>query len=127
MRTDLALCEDVGRAIAAALAALSEPALIVCSTDLNHYEPQVVSNRKDRLAIEALVSLDPERLLSTVQEHRISMCGLAPALTMLFALRQLGHGGAELVRYQTSGDVSGDYRHVVGYAGIIVLAPRARP
>jgi len=117
---ELAFCEDVGRAVAAALGRLGEPAMIVCSTDLNHFEAQRISNRKDRLAIDAILSLDPGRLRSTVSEHRISMCGIAPTLATLSALRELGGARAELVRYETSGDVSGDLDRVVGYAGLIM-------
>lgn len=120
MRTDLAFCEEVGRAVAAAVKACPEPVVLLSSTDLNHYESQAVSNRKDRLAIEAILSLDPERLQRTVREQRISMCGIAPTTALLAALAELGGGSAELVGYQTSGDISGDYDRVVGYCGIIV-------
>jgi AmmeMemoRadiSam system protein B len=124
MRSDPGFCEEVGRAVASVTRVLDEPVLLICSTDLNHYELQAESNRKDRLAIEALLSLDPSRLLATVSEHRISMCGVAPAAAMLAALRALAHGPAELVRYETSDDVSGEYDRVVGYAGLIVAAGR---
>jgi AmmeMemoRadiSam system protein B len=119
-RRDLAFCAAIGGAVARAVTVAREPVLIVCSTDLNHYEPQRISNRKDRLAIEAMLSLDPARLDDTVRAHRISMCGIAPALATLFALGALGGGRAELVRYETSGDVSGDLDRVVGYAGMII-------
>lgn len=120
MRADLAFCAEVGRAVARGLAGQGAGVVLVCSTDLNHYEPQEVSNRKDRLAIDAIRSLDPARLLETVIEHDVSMCGIAPAIATLAALAELGAGRAELVRYETSGDRSGDYARVVGYAGLIV-------
>ncbi len=120
MRTDLSFCEEVGRAVAAAVKAWPEPVLLLSSTDLNHYESQAVSNRKDRLAIGAILTLDPARLQQTVREHGISMCGIAPTTALLTALRELGSGSAELVSYRTSGDVSGDYARVVGYGGIII-------
>lgn len=120
MKTDLAFCERVGRAVAAAVKACPEPVLLISSSDLNHYESQAVSNRKDRLAIEAILTLDPERLQRTVREHRISMCGIAPTTALLSALRELGARRAELIRYMTSGDVSGDLERVVGYGGVII-------
>jgi len=123
MRRDLGFCRAVGGAVARALGSIGEPVLLVCSTDLNHYESQAVSNRKDRRAIDAILSLEPGRLHSTVREHRISMCGVAPAVAMLAALSELGSARAELVRYETSGDVSGDYDRVVGYAGLIIEEP----
>ncbi|MBI4590466.1 MAG: AmmeMemoRadiSam system protein B [Candidatus Rokubacteria bacterium] len=120
MKTDLPFCEAVGRAVAAAVVASAEPVLLISSTDLNHYESQTVSNRKDRLAIDAILALDPERLQRTVRDHHISMCGIAPTTALLSAVRNLGARRAELVRYMTSGDVSGDYDRVVGYCGVII-------
>jgi len=105
---------------AAVVAGWAEPVLLLSSTDLNHYESQAVSNRKDRLAIEAILALDPEGLQRTVRDHHISMCGIAPTTALLAALRDLGSPRAELVRYMTSGDVSGDYDRVVGYCGVII-------
>ena len=40
---------------------------------------------------------------------------------MVTACSQLGAKAARLIRYATSGDVTGDYREVVGYAGIAVI------
>ena len=120
MKTDLAFCLAVGRAVAATVAAWPESVLLISSTDLNHYESQAVSNRKDRLAIEAILALDPDGLQRTVRDHHISMCGIAPTTALLAALRDLGSPRAELIRYMTSGDVSGDYDRVVGYGGVII-------
>jgi hypothetical protein len=39
---------------------------------------------------------------------------------MLTAARRLGATSAQLVRYATSGDISGERDWVVGYAGILV-------
>jgi hypothetical protein len=50
----------------------------------------------------------------------ISMCGFGPTVVMLTAAKLLGAASATLVKYATSGDVSGDYESVVGYAGIVV-------
>jgi hypothetical protein len=55
-----------------------------------------------------------------VMHEDISMCGFGPAAAMITAARRLGSTEAELVRYATSGDVSGDRNMVVGYAGIVV-------
>lgn len=120
MRTDLASCAEVGHAVAEVIKAYEEPVALISSTDLNHYEAQAVSNVKDQLAIDAILALDPEGLQRTVREHRISMCGIAPTTAVLVALRAMGARKAELIRYMTSGDVSGDYERVVGYGGLII-------
>jgi hypothetical protein len=48
------------------------------------------------------------------------MCGFGPAVVMLTAAKKLSATSAELVKYATSGDISGDLDTVVGYAGVIV-------
>ena len=119
-RTDPGFCRAVGEAVGRVVAGWPEPVLVVDSTDLNHYESQEVSARKDRLAIDAILALDAEGLWRAVRTHEISMCGIAPTQALLWAVPALGVRTARLVRYQTSGDVSGDYRRVVGYAGLIL-------
>jgi hypothetical protein len=119
-RTDPGFCRAVGEAVGRVVAGWPEPVLVVDSTDLNHYEAQAVSNRKDRLAIDAILALDAERLWTAARAHDISMCGIAPTQALLWAAPALAVRGARLVRYQTSGDVSGDLTRVVGYAGIVL-------
>ena len=92
----------------------------MASSDMTHYESQESANRKDRQAIDAMLALDEDELLKRVGELHITMCGYAPAVSLLSACKELGAAKAELVMYQTSGDVIGDYRSVVGYAGIIL-------
>jgi AmmeMemoRadiSam system protein B len=48
------------------------------------------------------------------------MCGFVPATVMVVAAVAQGARRAELVRYANSGDVSGDDRSVVGYAGVVL-------
>jgi hypothetical protein len=88
---------------------------------MSHYVSDAVARKKDRMAIERILHLDPEGLYRTVEKERISMCGYLPATVMLFASRALGAREARLVQYATSAEVSGDYDHVVGYAGIVIL------
>lgn len=97
------------------------PALVIASSDLTHYEPDRLVRGKDRYALEAVLSLDPAGLLDRVVEREISMCGAGPAAVMLETARRLGATEARLAAYATSGEVSGDYDSVVGYAGVTVV------
>jgi MEMO1 family protein len=117
-----------GREIAKVLKDTNKEVIILASSDMNHYESQKVSQKKDRQAIEAILEMDGDKLLKRVEEQNITMCGYAPAIVMMNALGGPGSARAELVKYQTSGDVSGDYNAVVGYAGIILkkLSPLVR-
>ena len=113
--------EQLGKALADVIAAQSDPVLIVASSDMNHYESDAVTRVKDHRAIERILTLDPRGLFDVVTQQDISMCGFGPAVAMLTAARQLGAKSAELVKYATSGDVSGDRDMVVGYAGVVVV------
>jgi MEMO1 family protein len=113
--------ESLGKALADVIAAQAEPVLIVASSDMNHYEPDAVTRVKDHRAIERILTLDARGLFDVVTQQDISMCGFGPAVVMLTAARQLGAKSAELVKYATSGDVSGDRDMVVGYAGVVVV------
>ena len=110
----------LGDAISSVMASLQEPALVIASSDMNHYESDSLTRVKDQRAIAQVLALDPRGLYETVRQGHISMCGYGPATVMLTAAKKLGASEAELVRYATSGDASGDLDMVVGYAGIVV-------
>ncbi len=112
--------EQLGRAVAEVVAAQGEEILVVASSDMNHYEDDRITRAKDRKALDKVLALDPRGLYDTVRREGITMCGFGPTVTMLTAARQLGATHAELVRYATSGDVTGDRDEVVGYAGVVV-------
>jgi len=121
MMTDsLNSCRLLGKAIAEAIKETDYPVTVVASSDMTHYELDSIARQKDNQAIDRVISLDPEGLYETVIKNGISMCGFIPATTMLFAAKRLGAKEALLMKYMTSGEVSGDYDHVVGYAGMII-------
>jgi AmmeMemoRadiSam system protein A len=74
-----------------------------------------------------MLDFNEDELLKRVEELNISMCGYAPVVSLISAAKDLGATEAELVRYQTSGDTSGDYSAVVGYAGILVKKVEKHP
>lgn len=120
MQASLEECRVIGEGIADAVKEVNYDVVIVASSDMSHYEPDAVARKLDSLALNEVLNLNPEGLYSIVRKERISMCGFLPATIMLYAAKALGAKEARLVKYATSGDVSGDYEHVVGYAGVIV-------
>lgn len=112
---------SLGEGIARAVQVLGEQVLIVCSSDMNHYEPAEVASRKDHKAIEKILQLDAHGLYETVIENDISMCGFAPAVATIIACSNLGATGGRLLRYMNSGEVSGDFKSVVAYAALAIL------
>jgi AmmeMemoRadiSam system protein B len=122
---DFDVLRGLGEALAEVIAGMQEEdrdekVLIVASSDMNHYESDAITRVKDHKAIERILAMDARGLWEVVINDNISMCGFGPTTVMLTAAKLLGATAATLVRYATSGEVSGDYESVVGYAGIVV-------
>ena len=121
MMTDsLDVCREVGEAVADVIKGTEHSVLIAASSDMSHYETDPAARRKDNMAIEKVLEMDPEGLYAAVINENISMCGIFPVATMLYAAGKLGARESRLVKYMTSGETSGDYDQVVGYAGMII-------
>jgi hypothetical protein len=114
------MCEKVADNLAESIKESGKNVLIVASSDMTHYESRSVATKKDHLALDRLLALDPAGLYQTVVDRRITMCGFIPATIALLASMHLGAQTASLVRYTDSGEVSGDTDQVVGYAGVII-------
>jgi MEMO1 family protein len=117
---DFDILRGFGEALADVISAQKEKILIIASSDMNHYESDAVTRIKDNKAIERVLAMDARGLWDVVMNEDISMCGFGPTTVMLTAARLLGATSARLIKYATSGEVSGDYESVVGYAGITV-------
>lgn len=111
--------EELGHAVAQAVSVQADPVLVIATTDMNHYESEIITREKDHRAIGRILALDPRGLYDTVRFDEISMCGYAATVAAIVAMRDLGARGARLIRYSTSGDVNGDRDRVVGYAGLV--------
>jgi MEMO1 family protein len=123
----IAICEGklqeyqkLGEDIANGFKKIGRSGLFMASTDMTHYESRESAQEKDRLAIDAILCMDEEKLFSMVKAKGMSMCGLPAVCVLISACKKLGAKKAGLVKYQTSGDISGDYSSVVGYAGMII-------
>ncbi|HAW60055.1 MAG TPA: AmmeMemoRadiSam system protein B [Actinobacteria bacterium] len=115
---------ELGEALARVLA--EKQAVIIATTDFTHYETQAQAEYKDKRALEAILGLDPGGLEDAVRKLRISMCGPGPVMAMLIAAKKLNAVEAKLLSYQTSGDITGDYEAVVGYASVKVSGSTRR-
>ncbi|MEM2110997.1 MAG: AmmeMemoRadiSam system protein B [Candidatus Bathyarchaeia archaeon] len=111
---DLDTCREVGQTLAEALK--DKNAVIIASTDMTHYEPQKKAVEKDKLAIDAIRKLDERLLYSVLESHNISACGYGPVAALITAAKEINVKKAELLSYKTSGDITGDFSAVVGYA-----------
>ena len=110
----------IGEGIAKAISEYGEEVLMVASSDMTHYESAQAAKAKDDVALAQVSALNPEALVKVCREEGITMCGVYPTAVMLVAAKALGAKQATLVRYATSGDVSGDLNKVVAYAAVTV-------
>ncbi|PIU50747.1 hypothetical protein COS91_08080 [Candidatus Desantisbacteria bacterium CG07_land_8_20_14_0_80_39_15] len=118
MDQSLETATGVGKAIARAIA--DEDVIIIASTDFTHYESHETAKRKDKLALDCILKLDAAGLPGIIEEYEISMCGPGPVIVLLTVAKELGAKEIALLKYASSGDVSGDYTAVVGYASVVV-------
>lgn len=113
---DLESSREVGRAIGKASS--NRNAVVIASTDMTHYEPQKMAERNDKMAIDSALKLDEVQYYSIVESYNISTCGYGPTVALITAAKMLGAKNAKLLCYKTSGDITGDYSAVVGYASV---------
>jgi AmmeMemoRadiSam system protein B/AmmeMemoRadiSam system protein A len=119
--------KEIGRGIARAITDLKREVIIMASGDMTHYEPHEVAKDKDMKAVEAMLALDEDELTQRYRRFNISMCAYGPVVCLMAAAKELGANEAELVKYQTSGDATGDKSAVVGYAGVIFKKAAMHP
>jgi MEMO1 family protein len=115
----LAIYREIGHAIARAVKETKKNVVILASGDMTHYEPAEKAREKDMKAVESMLALDEAELTRRYNNLHITMCAHGPVTTLIAAAKELGVTGAELVDYRNSGDGTGDYTSVVGYAGVI--------
>ncbi len=118
---ELAGLQRFAQQMADALRDLPQRPLLVISSDMNHFADEAETRRLDRLALDAMQTLDPAKLYETVRDNGISMCGVLPAVIVMETLRRWDSlHRCESVGYATSAEPSGDSSRVVGYAGMLL-------
>jgi AmmeMemoRadiSam system protein B len=125
-RTSLGLigidtARELGEDLTATIAELNKRVIVLASSDFTHYEPDQIARANDSYVIEAIAELDVAKFYKRVYERNVTACGVDPIGVMLYTVKQLGATRGVVTKYETSGDITGDRRAVVGYGGIIIL------
>ena len=109
----------VGSAIAKI--AQKKDALLIGSSDFTHYEENEFAHRQDLALIEPILKLDVDEFYKILYERKVTACGFGAIASTMTACKELGATEGKLLKYATSGDVSGDKSSVVGYGSIIFI------
>ncbi|MGI0013602.1 MAG: AmmeMemoRadiSam system protein B, partial [Nitrososphaera sp.] len=122
MMQDIDTAFDLGKAIADSVQERGvDSILLIASSDLTHYEPNAEAHRKDGELIKAVLALDVHKFYAVLERLDVSACGYGAIASIMIAARSLGAAKGELLRYATSGDVTGDASAVVGYSSIVFV------
>jgi len=113
------IATQVGTAIAKI--AEKKDALLIGSSDFTHYEENGFAHRQDLALIEPILKLDVDEFYKVLYERKVTACGFGAIAATMIASKELGATEGKLLKYATSGDVSGDKSSVVGYASIIFV------
>ncbi|MDO5860496.1 AmmeMemoRadiSam system protein B [Methanobrevibacter sp.] len=107
---------DLAQAIYEAGVKLDKSYCVIASTDLSHFNNQEKANKVDGFVLEDINEMNEFKLFEEVIQYNITMCGYGPVITTISLSKRLGKTDCEILGYRTSGDVTGDFSSVVGYA-----------
>jgi len=106
-----------GEALARVILETESPALVAVTTDMSHFELEEDARRKDAVAIDAIVRVEPVEFLETARVLDLSMCGVEAVGLALYATASLGGSVGRLVDYRFIPAVGGE--SVMSYAGFL--------
>jgi AmmeMemoRadiSam system protein B len=109
----------LGEALAETLA--GQNALLVASSDLSHFHNQTTAGKLDANLLAQVSAFSPDGLFEVEASSKGEACGLAALAAVLWAAQALGAETAKVLKYATSGDVTGDFQRVVGYGAAVFL------
>lgn len=118
---DYSCIRALGEALGEALS--GKNALIVASTDLSHFHSDSRAKDLDRVFIDALEGFEPEAMHESVRAKKTEACGGGPTIAAMIAAKMLGAIECNILKYATSGDVTGDRGSVVGYLSAVMTRP----
>ena len=118
------MCERIGNVLPKVLDGYDY--CLIASTDLTHFESANSASEKDQFVIQKIKRVDPDGLLETVEKEYISMCGPGPVSAVLRVAKKLDNEKVEILKYSTSGDVTGDKGRVVAYLSAIIKKGKRR-
>ncbi len=118
---DIETSREIGQSIANSVSNRNKKALLLASSDFTHYESNSEAYTKDNELIKTILSLDISKFYTVLEKLSVSACGYGAIASIMVAVKILGATKGKLLKYATSGDVTGDTNSVVGYSSIVFI------
>ena len=121
----------IAKGLSEAVRSSKKRVCIIASSDFTHYGVNYgfvpfIDDVKDKLeefdfrAILKVLALDSESFLEYINDTGATICGAYAIAALIETCKLLGKRDTKLLKYYSSGDVTGDFSSAVGYAGIII-------
>jgi hypothetical protein len=95
--------------------------LVLASSDLSHYHTYDDAVRMDHKTLDALQSWDYFSMSRNFNSRIWEACGGAPIVAAMIYAERMGANQARVLKYENSGDVTGDHSRVVGYSADVFV------
>lgn len=110
---------DLAAALSKVLGHLEDRSLVVlASSDLTHYEPKKVASAQDKKLLDVVETLDVSEYYTVLERNNVSACGYGAIACVMQMARNFGKEKGSILKYATSGDITGDESSVVGYSSV---------
>ena len=119
MMQDADAAKDIAEAAFKASAKLKRDIFLIASSDFTHFESADSAKRRDTYALDALKRLDVGKFFEQVRTRNLTICGYGLILAAMHYARLKGCKKAEILKYATSGDITGDFGNVVAYCSAV--------
>ncbi len=116
---DLETSTEIGKSIKETAESMGRDVVVLASSDMTHYKPQNIASQNDQQVLDAISHLDEKLMFKRVMDLNVTMCGYGPVAATIVASKEFGAQNAEILKYATSGDLTGDMSAVVGYASAV--------
>ncbi len=117
----LVFSQDLGQALAELVRKDAGTTLFVASTDLSHFYHDRIARELDHAFVLYVEAYDLQGMAFASSQGKVEACGIGPVMTVMTACKALGAKEARILHYANSGDVTGDFSRVVGYAAGVIL------
>jgi MEMO1 family protein len=113
------IARHMGKALAHVIG--NRKTLLVASTDLSHFYPEVLAQQLDTEMLKRIESFTPDAVIEAELSGKGFACGVAAVASVLWAARHLGATSVKLLHHSTSAEETGDFSSVVGYGAAAIL------